>query len=66
MSLFKFGAADENGRSSNRERMGDCGRREPWVPRRIQEPTLPANNVASVATKNRVFTRAHTASAGPA
>jgi hypothetical protein len=31
MTLFKLTAADENGRGSHGERIGDTGRRETWV-----------------------------------
>ncbi len=51
MSLFMLSTMDEEGTGSHDERMGDGGRREPWVIRRFHKPTLPAKTTVGVATK---------------
>ena len=52
---FKFTTAYENRKGRHGGRIGDDGRREPWVLRRFPKPTLPADNAVGVATKFRIF-----------
>jgi hypothetical protein len=50
----KLPAANENGRGSHGERIGDSGRREPWVFLAIKNPRLPGKS-GQRGCQNRIF-----------